>query len=212
MEVNRPDIEWNLGLRWMLATILGYTVGWAMSLPIGWAVGGVVGGGITGAMVGGIVGITQWVVLRQRLSWAGWWVLASILGYAVGLSLANLVSNAVNTATGGDISLALGPAIVGATVGGTQWVLLQRQVASAGWWVPASVVGVVGGGLLGDISRALSLQVGFTFGFTIGFAIFGAVYGAITGIAMIWIIQKPKATNVRSVRRRSERRSSARGQ
>jgi len=50
--------------------------------PEGEAVGDAVGLGVGLAVGGATVGIAQWFVLRRRVSRAGWWVLASVVGFA----------------------------------------------------------------------------------------------------------------------------------
>ena len=57
-----------------------------------------------------------------------------------------------------------------------------RQVARAGWWVVASTVGWVVGGLVSGITDAAA-----------GWAGVGAVYGAITGIVLVWLHRHPAA-------------------
>lgn len=43
---------------------------------------------MAGATVGAVVGVGQWLLLRRKASQAGWWILASTLGYAVNLAVA----------------------------------------------------------------------------------------------------------------------------
>ena len=46
--------------------------------------------------IGGIVlGIMQWLLLRREFSRAGWWVLASIAGWLIGLSLGLAIADAI---------------------------------------------------------------------------------------------------------------------
>jgi hypothetical protein len=93
---------------WIPATTLGYAGGAALAGALGGALGGAVTTvgadfGITGYLVATVVGILvagllpsalQWLVLRQQLNHAGWWVLVSggslFVGLSGGLALARL--------------------------------------------------------------------------------------------------------------------------
>jgi len=87
---------------------------WAAACTVGGAVGGLVfeafakadlaevtiarafGGVVFGALVGGFVaGAMQWLVLRQQVYRAGWWVLASTVGGAVAFAVGGAVGGAV---------------------------------------------------------------------------------------------------------------------
>src|SRR5919108_2317878 len=68
---------------------------------------------------------------NAKIGWALWlqWVLASILGFAVGAVMANAVIDWIFTA------------LFGAVGGFMQWLVLRRQLAGAGWSVLASTLG-----------------------------------------------------------------------
>jgi hypothetical protein len=87
---------------------------WAAACIIGGAVGGLVyeafaraglaevtivrafGGVVLGALVGGLVaGAIQWLVLRQQVCRAGWWVLTSTVGGAVAFAVGGAVGGAL---------------------------------------------------------------------------------------------------------------------
>jgi hypothetical protein len=80
----RLAIEW---LWWLAATMLGFALhGMSLGLSAGLASGDQVTAAGLGLLCGGVIlaGIPQWLVLRQHLPRAGWWIVAS----AVGLLLA----------------------------------------------------------------------------------------------------------------------------
>jgi hypothetical protein len=77
--------------------------------------------GMFGAVEGASVGMAQWLILRRWVSHAGWWVLASTVGLAVGFPLYFSDGEAVSTAVA---SVAVG-AITGRVL-----VWLLRQPAS----------------------------------------------------------------------------------
>ncbi len=209
MDARPTEIHWSLGVWWTLATAVGYTVGWAASLPIGWTIGGLVGGAIVGGIVGGVVGVSQWAILRGFVPGSAWWVAASIVGYAGGLVLGNVVGVAVSSTTDDAALLALGvgPGTVGAVAGGAQWLVIRRGLPIAWLWIAATVVGVTGGGFGGDLLRALSLPLDDVFGFMAGFAVFGAIYGVVTGATLVWILRRSVTSETRSARRRERRRA-----
>ena len=113
-------------------------------------------------------------IQRTQVGWGFWlgWVLASTVGLAVGLAAgaALLTIIAFSTLVGGSgidpLTSAMEGALLGASVGIAQWLVLRRKVSRAGWWVLASTVGAV----------LLVTVVG---------------YGAITGGVMVWLLRQP---------------------
>ena len=86
------------------------------------------------------------------------WVLASTLGWTIGLDLALAVSAE---------SVVVG-AFVGTTVGISQWLVLRRHVPLPWWWIPSSAIGSAAATVVGAF-------VGFPFievtDFSLGFAL-----------------------------------------
>ncbi len=183
-------------LLWVVASGLGgavvaavtraaaYAVGYAVSGAVDGTAGYVVGEAALGivALGGfmGAIGIAQWLVMLRQFSWAGWWVLASVVGGAVGGAVLLGLMAALSAIAGETVS-AITAVVAGLTaLGITQWVVIRRQVAFASWLALASVAGLVaagplGGGLVGALTGS---EVASGFGF-------GAVYGAITGGALV---------------------------
>jgi hypothetical protein len=54
-------------------------------------------------LAGAVGGTLQWLHLRQQVPRSGWWVLASILGWAVGLGLAVAVGKALGWMVAGAV-------------------------------------------------------------------------------------------------------------
>jgi hypothetical protein len=82
------------------------------------------------ALGGAVTGILQWLVLRGKVSRAGWWVLASTVGW--GLSMA--VSIAVPSGVTDDIDfmgLVVTGAVLGAVTGAALVWLLRQPVPEA---------------------------------------------------------------------------------
>jgi hypothetical protein len=206
MNTERAQVGWGFWLWWVLANTVGFAVGFSVGFTVGMAVGealseGVgfsVPGAVVVAVAGASVGIVQWLVLRQQVSRAGWWVLASIVSFVVGETVGEVVGETVVFALGFTwyeavaFAEAVIFAVVGASVGIAQWLVLRQQVSRAGWWVLASIVGFV-------VSIAMGRAVGFTlyeavaFAEAVVFAVVGAGYGAITGGVMVWLLRQPAA-------------------
>ena len=108
---------------WMLASLVVCSVGWVAGLrySLSWKEPFVLG-----AVIGALIGIMQWLVLRPQVSQAGWWVLASIVGWG-SFEVVFAARSVVGVATRG--------AIVGAVFGistGTALVwLLQYPITEA---------------------------------------------------------------------------------
>ena len=94
----------SISLQWMSATIMGIAMGFIMN----WTISKVILGGnlefsafsmitfsgvrLTMALFGAALGFAQWIVLRQRLNHAGWWILATALGVPVGVGVVEMYS------------------------------------------------------------------------------------------------------------------------
>jgi hypothetical protein len=87
---------------------------------------GLVIAGVEGTVVGAIVGALQWLVLRGRVTRAGWWVLASTLAWA----LSTVLGEVGALAAGEDFVADLLRVILGAALSGAGMVWLLRQPAS----------------------------------------------------------------------------------
>lgn len=75
----RIDRSW----RWILASAIGWSAGWVINLskiPEGM-------GFVEGLVVGTTLGIAQWIVLREELHWAGWWIPINIVAWSTALGL-----------------------------------------------------------------------------------------------------------------------------
>ena len=118
---------------WILASALGFATVFSM--------GGTVRPNENPAMTGvrmaiafGLVtGIPQWIILRQKVARAGWWVLANFLGLLVG-EMGFPISIAISAATGNDGLSMLVVALVFAAgygaITASALVLLLSQSAS----------------------------------------------------------------------------------
>jgi len=135
-----PAFDWAFWLQWVLATTLGWIVGWA----------------VTGELaVGAVIGIAQWLVLRPQVHQAGWWILASTIGWAMGTAVVMVVFPPEPGVLAG--------ALLGAMIGLAQWFVLRRWVRQAGWWPITSMLGwtigltgIMGASLTGAVVGAVT--------------------------------------------------------
>ena len=109
-----------------------------------------------------LTGALQYGLLRQYLTRMGWWVFVTVAGWFLGVLLIVLPSWLGWTdAPLNNLDLIF--LVMGLAIGITQWSLLRRRLARAGWWIAANVVGW---GLLGLITLGNALgQYGL---FTLG--------------------------------------------
>jgi len=132
-------------LQWVLASMLGFAVGAAMGNAVtDWAFT---------ALFGAVGGFMQWLVLRRQIAAAGWWVLASTLGFAIAPIAAIAGVMAMSQVMSLDGNPMAAPILLGVLFGVLSaimpWLVLRRQLARVGWWVPAHLLGSLVGGAMG---------------------------------------------------------------
>ncbi len=123
---------------------------------------------VLGTLLEGIVvGLCQWSVLRWALPAVSWrhWTVATAAGAGVAWCLGMIPSTLMLMVPAGSGSEAAGTMaemsdtvyyalaagmgfVLGPTLAVPQWVVLRRQVARAGWWVPANALAWAGGMVL----------------------------------------------------------------
>ena len=175
-------------LQWVLASILGFAVGAA--------IGNAVTDWVSTALFGAVGGFMQWLVLRRRIASAGWWVLASTLGFAIAPIAAIAGVMAMSQVMSLDGNPMAAPILLGVLFGVLSaimpWLVLRPQVVRAGWWVPAHLLGSLAGGALGIVTfHAVSAIGYYQLCWAAAGAMFGAGLGAITGITLVWLLRQP---------------------
>lgn len=166
MMTERARVVWRFWFQWVLVT------------AVSWAVG-VLGGVLFGA----VVGVAQWLVLRRHIPRAGWWVLASTVGWFVALNVSGALDRVLDW-TLWYISGAVG----GMAVGAAQWLVLRRRVARAGWWMLPTIAG----GCTSWYSTLMLFEINVFLGVVMVEFVSGALYGAITGSVLVWLLQRRK--------------------
>lgn len=195
----RVAAGWGFYLQWVWLTVLGFAVGSdignAMARPIPERlqdVRNLIGWFGNGACVGA----AQWILLRRAVATARWWVVASAVGWAVGIllfvpglaRLNGLLAFVLVLATAVDVENfpfelfdnPFGGAVAGASIGVLQWLLLRREVVAAGWWVLASALGWAVA-YLAPWAGPNALR---------GATTLGLVTGSLTGIVLVWLLRR----------------------
>ena len=134
-----------------------------------------------------------------------WWLIAGVTGLGVGLgllgalietlaSLSSIVSSITVVAVAG--------AVVGASLGVAQWLVLRRHIPRAGWWVlatlgfavcfyGASAVAAIVVGAVAFYSGVPESAVLLTWFLVAVGVVGGALYGGITGVLMVLLLRQP---------------------
>lgn len=204
-KVGGAHLERGLWLHWVLATtagfiVSGFTAGAAAKTMIDARGGDVIGltpweGAVVGAVAGLAIGIGQWLVLRRRMVHAGWWVLATIVGWVI-CDAVSAASGSSNPALGvGGLALS---AVVIAML---QWLVLRRGATQAGRWIVVST-GALALASFAGFAVILAARFGswfqlkptdFPSAIPWGLAgmVMGPIYGAMTGVVLVWLLRPP---------------------
>jgi hypothetical protein len=94
--------------------------------------------------LGATTGVLQWVLLRRHLQRGTPWIIVTVLGWLVGLFLGYLGWLLAKILGYSEQPVAVAGIVLpsfGVAVGVTQYLVLRRVVARAGWWVVANTLG-----------------------------------------------------------------------
>jgi hypothetical protein len=132
--------------------------------------------------------VMQWLALRGRVPQSGWWILASVAGWATGFAIIwamDLVTrNLLGKVADYEIMALVFALAVGAALGCMQWLVLRRHFSRAGWWVVSSTIGWLLAFLM--IGKSVDRLADIVF--------LSAVPPAITGLALVWLLRRPRAS------------------
>ena len=175
-------------------------------------------GMVTGAAAGVVGGLGEWLLLRRWVSRAGWWIVATAGGRAVGWPLAltvgwlwsELVVGSTGSGAAGILGLDMGGLVGGSIVGLSQWLVLRRWVSRAWWWIAATAAGGAAGiGLSQYVAQAAAGGVvsgGLAWVSAVGVAAAGV--GAVTGVGLVLLfapaqgqVRRPAAARLARLRR-----------
>jgi hypothetical protein len=216
MNAENTFIGWRFGLRWVLLT----AAGWVIGLPLGfvfvavagWIIGVHEGSdsiilklGLDNAagfiFIVAVVSLMQWLALRRVLRRAGFWVPASIIGFAVASGIHGVVCNVWGYPDNldhflGTVVWAMAFVAGGTLAGVLQQHTLRRQVYRSAWWVPASAAGW-GLGILGLRIPSFFLPDGGPFivllirNLVLPLVLASVLLGIVTGGTLIWLFRQP---------------------
>lgn len=190
-QITRAD--WSLGLRWVVATTVGWVIGFTICEFLKATVEFLAHPPTDGAVIGIAIGIGQWLALKKWIKGSGWWIPASIVGFGVGKDVGDLVTQAIPGAVGSGLDgLALGTSI-----GLAQWLVLRRHAARAWWWILASAIAwAVGWSVIASVdTEAAGASTGTPY--VIG-AIGAGAAGTITAAALIWLLRRSRDSGARN--------------
>jgi hypothetical protein len=171
---------WRFFLWWMLA-FLGFPLGGFLAWVLVGSVEGVASGALGGALAGVVIGAAQWLVLRRYLRVGPEWILATVIGVAIGDGIGALLTGA---GTGIGALLITGLA-TGVAVGLLQWGLLRGRILLASLWPPVVAIAWPLGWVVTSVVIGINVERGFY-----SFGASGAlVFAAITGLAMLLMLR-----------------------
>ena len=201
MNTERTNVGWGFWLAWVLASVMGFVVGAVVGLYVAYGLfdrdGFDATLGITfGIVLGATAGCLQWVVLREKVARAGWWVLASTLGFTITFGTLGAIgigeSNEDYVRAG-----ILFVAVFGIVAGILQWLVLRLAgIAWAGLWVPA----IIFGSLVAAIGFPISAAIGYSGNYALSAMMFGlflgAGLGAIPGAVLVWLLRQSPSSKI----------------
>lgn len=186
MKSEHRRIEPRSFVRWILATTLGWLLGFVIlvALAFAWSPFGDEAQFMVGVGMGCGVGYLQGRVLRKRIAASWQWCAASTFGMGMPFILCDLF-----TLVGVPFpySLPLYMALGGLFVGLLQERLLRKLSSRSKWWVPASTLGWVlpaAAVALGDARSLGSWREGIGLAGMFGG---GIMLGVVSGVVIVWI-------------------------
>jgi hypothetical protein len=135
-------------------------------------------GTVLGLVDGLILGVYQWVALRRKIEKAWTWIPATMISFAVALTIFYSISTFVvsdRAAMGNPLEWGFGIGILDGIVGGLvlglgQWFVLRKKINRSIWWIPGTLVAMLAAWFV-----RWYLHIGFSF----------FVPGMVTGIVLI---------------------------
>ena len=142
------------------------------------------------------------------------WVLANVVGFAVGGAIAGNIARAMGQPQYGVLRsteavfiatrmAGAALAVWGAAIGAAQWLVIRRELRLAGWWMPATsagwaLAGVIAGilsGLMGGAVTGVGRDVG-VWGFVVAAAV-GILALGFLPVTFQWVILRRQVHHAR---------------
>jgi hypothetical protein len=179
------QIEWNLWLKWVIATSLGFFINDGIGYIVSTQFSNQICGLLDIIAAGIFIGWLQWLfVVRSHIPNSKQWVAYSAVGWAVGWIAGNLLG----------ITTLVSLFVHGTILGFSQsWFFRRRLFSRSFIWILANAFGL-------PLSYGLSWYVIFPIvfrGYNGGLSgpadsiVRGILFGAITGITVLWLSRRP---------------------
>ncbi|NDJ54653.1 MAG: hypothetical protein GYB68_16420 [Chloroflexi bacterium] len=143
----------------------------------------------SGALVGGIT----WFVVRRVLSIdLPPWILASTLGWVIGLGVVIALNFTADAAARSPVfDFLIFGMLGGAVVGLAQWPLLRGQVERSWFWVLTNAAALGSGWAVANMAT-LVMQGAPLIALLASGIVGGIAFGLISGIGLAWLIRQPR--------------------
>ncbi|UCH11541.1 MAG: serine/threonine protein kinase [Fidelibacterota bacterium] len=180
-------IEAGFLVKWVLATGIGWPVGFIVAIVLSYTVVHLLypkeTNLILGLCLGGVIGFSQWYATRKHIKISAWWIAASAIGIGIpfivgvvatelGVREPDLLKNVILDRT------VIG--ITGGLLTGLLQVLIVKSISrKATWWIAISTLAWGVSWLV----TAIGAPVGLIFG--------GVVLGVMGGIGILWMSEFP---------------------
>lgn len=164
----------SLFVSWIFINTLGLGLGWLL----GWWISFLLPALISPAVIGGATGLIQgtfsWIVLLAHQKNLVWWIPVTAVGWAAGFSMGTLAAQSLGVSEV-NFGLVVG-SVTGAVLGVAQWLVLQKSMKRAFWWIPVSIFALT--------SAFMFYRPNLTgWGF-----FYGILYGIVTSVAMVGLL------------------------
>lgn len=181
-----------LWLGWTLATALGMLLGHLPLVPFIGDLDLGLARVIAPLFAGVLVGFAQWLVLRGYLTNSSDWVLAGGASWAAAFVVGLFI---IQNLAGSTLAGLAAYLLFGVIVAAIQWPVLRREIPNILSWILANMVGWA----LGFGASQVLISALFSADFynqalvtAVSSGVSGLVAGACTGLALVWIVQKPE--------------------
>lgn len=130
---------------------------------------------VLGLSIGCLAGLVEWFVLRKWSVGLGSWVVVTVAGWVLGLTIALIIRNEdLSGITGGII------------LGFAQWIILRHYLSNAYWWIIAW--GISGWIVINWIP--VNLSIFELFYYQLQYFLVGFIPSVITGLTLILLLKE----------------------